>query len=116
MNNNKNTLKAKRRKRIRAKVFGTNNRPRLSVYRSLKHSYAQLIDDEEGRTIVSAASVGKRSNAHNKREAAKQVGKEIAKRALAVGIDAVVFDRGGNLYHGRVKVLAEAAREEGLKF
>lgn len=114
--NNKNTLKAKRRKRIRAKVFGTNNRPRLSVYRSLKHSYAQLIDDEEGRTIVSAASVGKGSNAHNKREAAKQVGKEIAKRALAVGIDSVVFDRGGNLYHGRVKVLAEAAREEGLKF
>lgn len=114
--NNKNTLKAKRRKRIRSKVFGTNNRPRLSVYRSLKHSYAQLIDDEEGRTIVSAASVGKGRNALNRREAAKQVGKEIAKRALAVGIDSVVFDRGGNLYHGRVKVLAEAAREEGLKF
>ncbi|MEW5766107.1 MAG: 50S ribosomal protein L18 [bacterium] len=112
----KNILKAKRKKRIRSKVLGSSNRPRFSVYRSLRHSYAQLIDDEEGRTLVSASSTKKGINTINRMEAAKQVGKEIAKRALAAGIDSVVFDRGGNLYHGRVKALAEAAREEGLKF
>ena len=102
--------------RIRHKVRGTSARPRLAVYRSLNHIYAQLIDDERGVTIVSASTTEKelRGPTGGNVEAAKRIGKEIAQRALAKGIDRVVFDRGGYLYHGRVKALTEAAREAGL--
>ena len=103
-------------KRIRHKVRGTTAHPRLAVYRSLNHIYAQLIDDERGVTIVSASTTEKelRGPTGGNVEAAKRIGKEIALRALAKGIDRVVFDRGGYLYHGRVKALTEAAREAGV--
>ena len=103
-------------RRIRRKVRGTTAHPRLAVYRSLNHIYAQLIDDERGVTIVSASSTEKelRGPTGGNVEAAKRIGKEIAQRALAKGIDRVVFDRGGYLYHGRVKALTEAARQAGL--
>jgi len=103
-------------KRIRHKVRGTTAHPRLAVYRSLNHIYAQLIDDEHGVTIVSASTTEKelRGPTGGNVEAAKRIGKEIAQRALAKGIDRVVFDRGGYLYHGRVKALTEAARKAGL--
>jgi len=103
-------------RRIRRKVRGTTAHPRLAVYRSLNHIYAQLIDDERGVTIVSASTTEKelRGPTGGNVEAAKRIGKEIAQRALAKGIDRVVFDRGGYLYHGRVKALTEAAREAGL--
>src|SRR5712692_396149 len=103
-------------RRIRHKVRGTTAHPRLAVYRSLNHIYAQLIDDERGVTIVSASTTEKelRGSTGGNVEAAKRIGKEIAQRALAKGIDRVVFDRGGYLYHGRVKALTEAAREAGL--
>jgi len=103
-------------KRIRHKVRGTTAHPRLAVYRSLNHIYAQLIDDEHGVTIVSASTTEKelRGPTGGNVEAAKRIGKEIAQRALAKGIDRVVFDRGGYLYHGRVKALTEAARQAGL--
>jgi len=103
-------------RRIRRKVRGTTAHPRLAVYRSLNHIYAQVIDDERGVTIVSASSTEKelRGPTGGNVEAAKRIGKEIAQRALAKGIDRVVFDRGGYLYHGRVKALTEAAREAGL--
>ena len=106
-----------RHKRVRAKISGTAERPRLNVFRSLSNIYAQIIDDTTGNTIVAANSTEKgfEGNGGNK-EAAKQIGKTIAERALEKGITEVVFDRGGNLYHGRVKELAEAAREGGLKF
>jgi large subunit ribosomal protein L18 len=104
----------KRRKRVRRKVAGTAVRPRLSVYRSNVHIYAQLIDDDAGRTLAAADSrrVGE---ADNRKEAARKVGALIAKEASEAGIDAVVFDRGGNKYHGRIAALAEGAREGGLK-
>jgi large subunit ribosomal protein L18 len=107
-------------KRIRRKMSGTPKRPRLCVYRSLNHIYAQIVDDALGTTLVSASTVEKEvrgdlKNAGNI-QAAKAVGKIVAERAKAKGIEAVVFDRGGYLYHGRVKALAEAARESGLKF
>ncbi len=109
-----------RRERVRRKVTGSDARPRLSIYRSLHHIYAQVISDESGRTLVSASTQGpdlrealkKRSNV----TAAKAVGKAIAGRCLSSGIKEVVFDRNGFLYHGRVKALADAAREAGLKF
>lgn len=110
----------KRHKRIRRKVMGTTQRPRLAVYRSLKHIYAQIIDDTQGHTLVSASSqesevvskVGYTGNI----ESAKAVGELIAKKALAQGIKEVVFDRGGYIYHGRIEALASAAREGGLEF
>ena len=105
--------------RIRKKIMGTAERPRLNVYRSLNHVYVQLIDDLKGSTLVAANSAegkkGERRTGGNL-AAAKAVGKIIAERAQAKGIDKVVFDRGGYIYHGRVKALAEAAREAGLKF
>ena len=103
-------------RRIRHKVKGTTAHPRLAVYRSLNHIYAQVIDDERGVTLASASSTEKdlRAKTGGNVEAAKRIGKEIAQRALAKGIDRVVFDRGGYLYHGRVKALTEAAREAGL--
>lgn len=115
--------KAARRKRhlrVRKKAFGTPERPRLSVYRSLKHMYAQIIDDTRGHTLVSASTLdpelrGKFAYSGNA-EAAREVGKVLAARAKEAGIEKVVFDRGGNLYHGRVAALAEGAREGGLDF
>lgn len=107
----------KRHKRVRAKLEGTPERPRLNVFRSLHHIYAQIIDDANGVTLVSAASVEKDFGVPGgNSEAATKVGKLIAERALAKGIEVVVFDRGGYIYHGRIKSLAEGAREGGLKF
>jgi large subunit ribosomal protein L18 len=109
-----------RHKRVRKKIMGTPERPRLNVFRSLKHIYAQIIDDYAGRTLVAASTLDRelrdKIRYGGNIEAAKQVGALIAKRALEKGIKKVVFDRGGYLYHGRVKALAEAAREGGLEF
>lgn len=115
---NKLSRRTKIRLRIRKRVSGTADKPRLSVFRSNKSIYAQLINDAEGVTIASASSAGKDigENKVTKTEAAKLVGKLIAERAKESGIETVVFDRGGYLYHGRVKSLAEGAREGGLKF
>ncbi|HEY0003910.1 MAG TPA: 50S ribosomal protein L18 [Pyrinomonadaceae bacterium] len=103
-------------KRIRRKVQGTQERPRLAIYRSLNHIYAQVIDDENGRTIVSASTVEKdlREKTGGNVDAARRIGRTIAERALAAGVERVVFDRGGYIYHGRVKALTDAAREAGL--
>jgi large subunit ribosomal protein L18 len=106
--------------RVRRKVSGTPERPRLCVYRSVGHIYVQVIDDRGGRTLCSASSVDKETkkalNGGGNIPAAKNVGKIIAERAKAVGVSKVVFDRGGYKYHGRVKALADAAREAGLQF
>jgi large subunit ribosomal protein L18 len=106
--------KDRRRGRIRRRLFGTAERPRLSVYRSNVHIYAQLVDDEAGRTLAAADSreVGE---AESRKETAQKVGELIARRAQDADIEAVVFDRGGNKYHGRIAALAEGAREGGLK-
>jgi large subunit ribosomal protein L18 len=103
-------------KRIRRKVRGSTERPRLAVYRSLNHIYAQVIDDERGQTLASASTTEKdlRGGTGGNLEAAQRIGRTIAERALAAGINSVVFDRGGYLYHGRVKALTDAAREAGL--
>ena len=107
----------KRHKRVRAKISGTPARPRLNVFRSLNHIYAQIIDDVNGNTLVAASSVEKDFGATGGNcEAAKKVGQLVAERAIAKGIEEVVFDRGGYVYHGRVKALAEGAREGGLQF
>ena len=120
----KNVAKAKRLQRrkfsVRANVFGTTERPRLAVYRSSKHIYAQLVDDMSGKTLASASSLnadvrGSLKNGGNV-AAAKAVGKAIAERGKTAGIAKVAFDRGGRMYHGRVKALADSAREAGLKF
>ncbi len=106
--------------RVRTRVEGTTDRPRLCVYRSLGHIYAQVVDDRSGRTLVAASSLDKETRKHLKGggnvAAAKVVGKAVAERALAAKIQKVVFDRGGYKYHGRVKALADAAREAGLQF
>jgi len=101
---------------IRSKVIGSSDRPRLSVFRSNTTIYAQLIDDASGKTLVSASSSELEKKKSVNLSAAKEVGKKVAEKALSSGISAVVFDRGGYLYHGRVKALAEGAREGGLKF
>ena len=103
-------------KRIRRKVQGSGGRPRLTIYRSLNHIYAQIIDDEQGRTLAAASTTEKdlRGATGGNVEAAQRVGRAIAERALSAGIESVVFDRGGYRYHGRVKALADAAREAGL--
>lgn len=107
----------KRHKRVRGKISGTPERPRLSVFRSENHIYAQIIDDVNQTTLVSASSVEKSFGGNGSNcEAATIVGKTVAERALAKGIENVVFDRGGYIYHGRIKALAEGAREAGLKF
>jgi large subunit ribosomal protein L18 len=108
----------RRHARIRRKVSGTSDCPRLAVFRSNQHIYVQLIDDETHSTIAAASSVEKdlKVEAGNTCEASVKIGAAIAKRAIAKGIKSVVFDRGGNLYHGRVKALADAAREGGLEF
>ena len=108
-----------RHERIRKKVYGTSDKPRLCVFRSLKHIYAQVIDDERGHTLVSASTLDKELKplqlSTGSVAAAKAVGELVAKRALEQGIKEVVFDRGGHAYHGKVKALADAAREAGLK-
>ena len=116
MATSKRRLKIKTR--IRAKISGSSDRPRMSVYRSNKDIYVQLVDDLEGKTVlaVSSRDKGVASEKGNKTEIANKVGKLVAERAKEAGIDTVVFDRNGYLYHGRVKALAEGAREEGLKF
>ncbi len=110
----------KRKQRIRKKIMGTSDRPRLSVFRSSRHIYAQLIDDTAGRTLLAAstveASVREQSGFKDKTAAAVYIGKVVAERALEKGIDKVVFDRNGFLYHGRIKALSDGAREAGLKF
>ena len=109
--------RAKRHARVRSKISGTPERPRLNVFRSAKHIYAQVIDDVHGVTLCSASSMDKGFDGNGGNvEGAKKVGAAVAKRAADKGITEVVFDRGGFLYHGRVKELAEAARENGLKF
>lgn len=114
----RNATRKKRHGRVRSRVTGTPERPRLNVYRSNKHIYAQIIDDFNRVTLVSASTKDKEfsHDSTSNVEAASKVGELIGKRALEQNIDAVVFDRGGYLYHGRVKALAEAAREAGLKF
>lgn len=117
----KKVRREKIRKRVRAKIIGTPERPRLSVYRSLKHIYAQIIDDTKGHTLVAMSSLSKEirdevRNAKTKTEVSRIVGLALAKKALEKGITKVVFDRNGYKYHGRIKALAEAAREGGLVF
>jgi len=107
----------KRHSRVRGKISGTAERPRLSVFRSENHIYAQIIDDVAGNTLVSASTVEKSFEGNGSNcDAAKKIGSVLAERALQKGIEEVVFDRGGYIYHGRVKALAEGAREGGLKF
>jgi large subunit ribosomal protein L18 len=112
----KNVIRLRIHKRIRRRVRGTQQRPRLAVFRSVKHIYAQVIDDVQGHTLVSAASTQEMKTGGGNLSGAKAIGKLVAERAQDKGIKAVVFDRGGYLYHGRVKALAEAARAAGLEF
>ena len=114
----RNTMRELRHDRLRRRVSGTAARPRLSVFGSLKHIYAQIIDDEKGATLAAASTMDKSMELKStgNQDAAKAVGKLIAERALAQGVSEVVFDRGGHVYHGRIKALADAAREAGLKF
>ncbi len=116
----RNKLRKKRHLVVRKKVIGTANRPRLGVFRSLKNIYAQIIDDETGVTLVSASTLDKEVKSNfdfcGNRDSAKAVGKLIAEKALDKGIKQVIFDRGGYIYHGRIKELADAAREAGLEF
>ncbi|MCI1576630.1 MAG: 50S ribosomal protein L18 [Weizmannia coagulans] len=114
----KNQVRKKRHARVRAKLSGTAERPRLNIYRSNKNIYAQLIDDVNGVTLASASTLDKELSLESTGnvEAAQKVGELIAKRAMEKGIKEVVFDRGGYLYHGRIKALADAARENGLQF
>ena len=112
----KNIIRLRVHKRIRSRVSGTQERPRLAVFRSVKHIYAQVIDDTKGHTVVAAGSTEKDSKNGGNVIGAKEIGKLVAERAKDKGIKAVVFDRGGYQYHGRVKALAEAAREAGLDF
>ena len=117
---NKSIAQNKRRRRIRKKIVGTSQTPRLSVFRSLKHIYAQIIDDGKGITLVAASTQSPELKENlptgGNLNAARQVGGLIARKAKESQVESVVFDRGGNLYHGRIKALAEAAREGGLKF
>ena len=113
----KQTKRLRRRKKIRAKVSGTSQRPRLCVFRSSKHIYAQLIDDEKGKVVASANDKEiEKAGGKKKTEIAKEIGKLIAQKAVEKKIGKAVFDRGGYLYHGRIKAVAEGAREGGLKF
>ena len=112
----KNVTRKRRHARVRAKVSGTSTCPRLNVFRSNSHIFAQIIDDTNGTTLVSSSSLALKLESSSNIEAAGKVGTDIAKKALEKNITSVVFDRGGYVYHGRVKALAEAARAEGLKF
>jgi len=115
-NTNRAEVRSAIHERIRRKVRGSSERPRLAIYRSLNHIYAQVIDDRNGQTLVSASTIEKdlRGNTGGNVDAARRVGTTIAQRALSKGIEQVVFDRGGYLYHGRVKALTDAARAAGL--
>jgi len=115
-NTSRATVREAIHRRIRRKVKGSGERPRLAVYRSLNHIYAQVVDDQLGKTIVSASTTEKdlRGSTGGNLDAARRIGKAIAERALEKGIESVVFDRGGYLYHGRIKALTDAAREAGL--
>ena len=110
----RNAIRQRIHARIRAKLSGTGERPRLNVYRSLNHIYAQVIDDQKGETLVSASSIKLKTGGNI--ASAKEIGKAVAEKAVEKGIKKVVFDRGGYLYHGRIKALADAAREAGLEF
>jgi large subunit ribosomal protein L18 len=110
----RNAIRQRIHARIRAKLSGTVERPRLNVYRSLNHIYAQVIDDQNGVTLVSASTIKMKTGGNV--AAAKEIGKKVAELAVEKGIKRVVFDRGGFLYHGRIKALADAAREAGLEF
>jgi large subunit ribosomal protein L18 len=112
----RNEIRKRIHARIRQKLSGTAERPRLNVYRSLNHIYAQVIDDQSGNTLASASTLRLKLKTGGNVAAAKEIGKAIAERAQEKGIKKVVFDRGGFLYHGRIKALADAAREAGLEF
>ena len=112
----KRARRARRRTGIRKRVYGTAEKPRLSVYRSLKHIYAQVVDDQGGKTLAAASTVQAKLDNGGNVEGAKQIGTAIAEAAKAAGVSEVAFDRNGFRYHGRVKALADAAREGGLKF
>lgn len=112
----RNAIRKRIHVRIRQKLSGTSERPRLNVYRSLNHIYAQVVDDQKGETLASASSLALKLKTGGNVSAAKEIGKAIAERAKKKGIKQVVFDRGGFLYHGRIKALADAARESGLEF
>src|SRR5450432_2497994 len=112
----RNVIRQRVHDRIRRKMVGTAERPRLNVYRSLNHLYVQVIDDQAGVTIVSASTLAGKVKVGGNVAAAKEIGKLVAERAQEKGIKKVVFDRGGYLYHGRIKALADAAREAGLEF
>ncbi len=118
--NSRLAARLKRKQRIKKKLSGNGERPRLSVFRSAKHIYAQIIDDQQGRTVVTASSLTsdlkEKLSGLKKTEAAREVGKLLAARAKAQGIQKVVFDRNGFLYHGRIKAVAEGCREQGLEF
>jgi large subunit ribosomal protein L18 len=117
--NNKKDIRLKKKIRIRKKIYGTSDKPRLCVFRSASHIYAQIIDDTKGKTLISASTLDKTTNPDgkiNKTTKAINVGKNIAKLALEKGINKVVFDRNGFLYHGRVKAISDGAREAGLAF
>ena len=112
----RNEIRQRIHARIRQKLAGTAERPRLNVYRSLNHIYAQVVDDQKGETLASASTLGLKLKTGGNVAAAKEIGKVIAERAAEKGVKRVGFDRGGYLYHGRVKALADAAREAGLEF
>ncbi len=114
--NKRNAIRQRIHDRIRRKLSGTEERPRLNVYRSLNHIYAQVIDDQNGVTLVSASTLAMKAKTGGNVAAAKEIGRAVAERAVEKGIKKVVFDRGGFLYHGRIKALADAAREAGLEF
>lgn len=118
--NSTTEARIRRHKRIRKKVFGTPERPRLSVYKSLNHMYAQIVDDSQGKTIVAVSTLSKDFSSEKGHKgnvnAAKKVGELVARRALEKGLKTVVLDRGGYPYHGRIKALADSAREAGLEF
>ena len=113
---NRNEIRQRIHARIRRKLSGTGERPRLNVYRSLNHIYAQVIDDQKGETLVSASTLALKIKTGGNLAAARETGKAVAELAVKQGIKKVVFDRGGYLYHGRIKALADAAREAGLEF
>ena len=112
----RNEIRQRIHSRICRKLSGTEERPRLNVYRSLNHIYAQVIDDQKGETIVATSTLALKLKTGGNVAAAKEIGKSIAEKAVEKGIKKVVFDRGGFLYHGRIKALADAAREAGLEF
>lgn len=118
--NKKKQARLKRKRSVRKKIFGTEQQPRLTVFRSARHIYAQVVTDGIGHTLASASTLDKEARQHprfdNKAEAAKFVGKVVARRAMEKGVSKVVFDRNGFLYHGRVRAVAVGAREEGLRF